>query len=676
MHQERLSSKAKSHRCLTIALAGQPNVGKSTVFNLLTGLSQHVGNWPGKTIEQKSGEFIHKGKHIRLVDLPGTYSLTANSVEERIARDFIIHEKPDSVIVITDAASLERNLYLIAELLILPVPLVIGLNMIDVARQQGIRVEAHVLEAALGIPVVPMVAVRNQGIQDLLDAAITLAENPAYFAPTHPDIQPEHRAVLDKILCLIAGKIPLPYQEQWVAFKLLEGDSEVTEMVQNQCPKTWPAIHDLLIQHEDAILDITSGRYDWIARMIRAAVSKPRAGALILTDRLDRIATHPFWGLLLLLGIFGVVFWLTYNVATPLVDWLDASLIVPLANTLNTVLSSAPPWISGLVVNGLIGGAGTVLTFLPILVIFFAVLGILEDIGYLARAAYVMDRFMHWMGLHGRSFLPLFLGFGCNVPAVMGARIIEDRQARLLTIFLAPLVPCTARIAVVAFLAPAFFGNKATLLTWILVATNLTILALIGVFINRVKFKGSRTAFIMEIPLYHLPNARTIGLYVWHNTHAFIRKAGGLIVIVSAIVWAFSWLPNGDVNTSMLAGIGRWLEPMGRLMGLNDWRLTVSLLTSFIAKENTIATLGVLYGASDASGALAVRVASTMTPAAGLAFLAVQMLFIPCVATVAAIKQETSSWRLTTHSVLLLLAISLTVGIAIYQVALFLNLGV
>jgi ferrous iron transport protein B len=358
------------------------------------------------------------------------------------------------------------------------------------------------------------------------------------------------------------------------------------------------------------------------------------------------------------------------------VEWLDSAVIIPLANVVSIGLTNSPLWFSRLVVDGLIGGVGTVFTFLPILIVFFTMLGILEDIGYLTRAAYVMDRFMHWMGLHGRSFLPLFLGFGCNVPAVMGTRIVEDRRARLLTILLVPLVPCAARLAVVSFLTPAFFGTGAALVIWLLVIGNLTLLVLVGIAINRLLFKGAHTPFIMEIPLYHVPNARTIGLYVWQNMLAFLKKAGVLIVIISAIVWAFSWLPAGNINNSLLAGLGRWLEPLGRLMGLNDWRLIVALLTSFVAKENTIATLGVLYGMSDQSVGLAARVGATLAPAAGLSFLVVQMLFIPCVATMAVIKQETASWKWTAFSVVLLLTISLIAGVGVYQLAVLLDWGV
>ena len=650
-----------------IALAGQPNVGKSTVFNMLTGLSQQVGNWPGKTVQQKVGTHTHDGRTVLVVDLPGTYSLTANTEEERIARGFILRERPDVVVVIVNAAALERNLYLVAELLMLPRPLVIGLNMMDVAKQRGAEVDSHVLEAALGIPVVPMVASRNQGVRELMEAACRLAADPAAFGPARPTLRPEHQAVLDQLRRLVAGRMAPIYAEEWVALKLLEGDAEISEMVARQVGEAWPEIQQHLQAHEDAYLDIAAGRYGWIQRMIRAAVRRPGVGPVILTDRLDRVATHPLWGLLLLMAVLGLVFWLTYTLATPVVDWLDTTVVGWLVSSGREMLSTSPVWVSGLVVDGLIRGAGTVLTFLPILVILFAVLGVLEDVGYFARAAYVMDRFMHWMGLHGRSFLPLFLGFGCNVPAILGSRIVEGRRRRLLTILLAPLVPCTARLSVLAFLTPAFFGDSAALVSWGLVALNLVVLALLGVLLHRIAFGGTRAAFIMEIPLYHLPSVRTIALFVWHNTWAFIWKAGTIILIVSAAVWALSHLPAGNPEASLLASVGHWLEPAGRWVGLEDWRLVVALLTSFIAKENTIATLGILYGAADQGVGLAARLAGSISSASALAFLVVQMLFIPCVATVAVMRQETGGWRWVALDIGLLLVVSLGAGVIVFQ---------
>jgi ferrous iron transport protein B len=633
----------------------------------LTGLNQHVGNWPGKTVELKSGEFAFAEDHIRLVDLPGTYSLTSNSEEERIARDFILTERPDVVIVILNAAALERNLYLVAELLTLPQPVVIGLNMMDVAAQKGITIEPHVLEAALGVPVIKLVSTKNQGVSELVEAALVLAHDPSNFHPNRPAILPDHLPVLQNIEQLINGHVPAPYSKDWFALKLLEGDSEIIKITRQEMPHCWEQIHDVLMQHEDAYLDITGGRYEWIARLVRAAVVRPKAGIVTLTDRLDSFATHPFWGLLFLLAIFAFIFWFTYAVSTPFVNLLDGLINGWLSVTLREAMVNSPVWLSGLVIDGLIAGAGTVLTFLPILIIFFTVLAVLEDVGYLVRAAYVMDRYMHWMGLHGKSFLPLFLGFGCNVPAVMGSRIIEDRRSRLLTILLIPFVPCTARLAVITFLTPAFFGKSAPLVTFGLVAVPMVVLALVGIIIHQYAFKNEHAAFIMEIPLYHIPNARTIGISVWSHTIEFVKKAGTVIVVFSGIVWALSALPDGNIQNSILASIGRALVPIGHWMGLDDWRLIVSLLTSFVAKENTIATLGVLFASNGGGSGLATQIAASLRTAGGLAFLVFQILFIPCAATMAAIRQE-AGWKWTALSISLMLLLSLAGGILTYQI--------
>jgi ferrous iron transport protein B len=397
--------------------------------------------------------------------------------------------------------------------------------------------------------------------------------------------------------------------------------------------------------------------------MVRAAVVRPKVGQVGLTSRLDAVLTHPLWGIIALLAVLAGVFALTYSIANPIQAWLD-QLLGQAIGGLHAWLHTAglAPWLVDLVADGLLGGVGMVVTFTPILLIFFATLGILEDTGYMARAAYVTDRSMHMMGLHGKSFMPLLLGFGCNVPAVLGSRIIESRRARLLTILLAPLVPCSAQLAVVTILGAALFGDSAGVIVWSLVAVNLIVLALLGLLLNRFLVEGEPAVFIMELPLYHLPNPRTIGLYVWQNLVAFLQKAGNVILIASLVVWALSYFPaDGDVSQSFLGMLGRAIEPFGRLMGL-PWPVLIALLTSFVAKENTIATLGVLYGNVEAA------LAAILSPAAALALLVVQMLFVPCVATVAAMKQESGSWKWTLVGVAILLVISFAAGIAVYQI--------
>jgi ferrous iron transport protein B len=651
-----------------IALAGQPNLGKSTIFNLLTGLNQHVGNWPGKTIERREGSFEMDGVRCRLVDLPGTYSLTAGSPEEIIAREFIVHEQPDVVVAVVSAANLERSLYLVAELLCLPAPVVVGLNMMDVAAREGLAIEPHVLQAALGVPVVPLIAVRAVGVRELLAEAKRLLDGQTRYAPHRPEIRPDHQEVLGRLAGQIRGFVPEPYPEGWVTMKLLEGDSEVARMMQSTLPpENWQAVHGILRDHEDALLAVASGRYDWISRMIRAAVTQPRMGQIGWTNGVDKWATHPFWGLAILASVLGLMFWLTFMVGSPVQTWLEDGVLAPLSIAASGALAGTPFWIQGLIVRGLIGGVGAVLTFLPIMMIFFAAFGLLEDTGYMARAAYVMDNLMHVMGLHGKSFLPLFLGFGCNVPAVMGTRVIESRRGRLLTILLAPLMPCSARLAVIAFLAPAFFGPKAFIISWGLVGASMLILVGLGWLLNTIVFRGRRSAFIMEMPLYHMPNARTIALLVWQRSISFVSKAGTNIVAMAIAVWALSVLPNGSLQTSYLTQLGQFLSPVGRWMGF-DWRLTVALIASFPAKENAVATLGVIFGNASGAG-LTQTLAATYPAASALAFLVATILFIPCVATVATMRQETGSWRWPALSAAILLVISVGAAGLAYRLA-------
>jgi ferrous iron transport protein B len=669
-----MNANAARPRPLVVALAGQPNVGKSTVFNLLTGLRQHVGNWPGKTVERKEGTGVLAGERFTLVDLPGTYSLTANSPEERIARDFILHERPDVVVMIANAAALERNLFLLSELLLLPVPVVLGLNMMDVAHAEGVEIEPQVLAAALGLPVVAMEASRARGVAELAAAALQLARRPQDFRPARPVIAEPHRAVLAEIERLLGDSVPAPYPAHWVATKLLEGDREAIELAQSWLPAPdWQPIEAVLAAHEDAVADIAAGRYEWTGRMVRAAIKRPRIGQVSLTDLLDRYALHPVWGLLLLVAVFALVFALTFELAAPVQAWLDRAVVEPLRAAVGQALSAAPPWLASLLADGVLGGAGVVMTFVPVLAVFFAALGLLEDTGYLARAAFVTDRYMHRLGLHGKSFLPLCLGFGCNVPAVMGARVIEDARARLITILLAPLVPCSARLLVLAFLTPVFFGAHALPVALAIVLANIATLAVAGAVLDRRLPRRERVFFIMEVPLYHAPNARTIARFVVQHVGAFVRRAGSVIVVFSIVLWALSHFPGPGLEHSALAAFGRLLEPMGAWMGL-DWRLLVALLASFVAKENAIAALGVLY-ASDAGTGLAATLAAGVPPASALSFLVATMLFIPCAATVAAMHKETASWRWTLFGVGLLLVIALGGAALVYQTCRLLGLG-
>ncbi|MHB8139217.1 MAG: ferrous iron transport protein B [Smithellaceae bacterium] len=648
---------------VTVALVGQPNVGKSTIFNILTGLSQHVGNWPGKTVEKKEGE--HRSDHvlIRIVDLPGTYSLTAFSEEERVARDFIIQAKPDLVILVLNAAALERSLYLLSEVLLLNRPVIAAINMLDVASDQGIQINTKALEDELGIPVVPMVAKRNSGIRDLVDQISAFAVDGVKIQPNQPEVSEDHLQIYRQILQTVRPLVPEPYTAEWAAVKIMEGDPEASALVEKRAdPTAWNAIQVLLSKHEDALHAVVNGRYDWIERITRASMSQFRMGQVVLTDRIDHILTRPLYGIPILLAVMAFVFFLTYSVGIPLQNWMNEG-IQYIVRIIEPSITGWPLWLQGLLINGVIGGAGSVLTFLPILLIFFAIMAFLEDVGYMARAAFVMDRIMHLVGLHGKSFIPMCLGFGCNVPAVLGARIIETRKARMITLLLIPFVPCTARLAVLTLISAAIFGSNAAYVSWSILALNIAVLGLAGALVNKTLWQQD-APFIMELPIYHRPDAKTIFMVIWSRIIAFARKAGTVILAVSVIIWIISYFPAGTVEKSWLASLGRLIEPLGVPLGL-DWKMITALLTGLVAKETVVATLGVLYSVGE--GGLTRVLPDVMSHASAAAFLVVMMLFIPCVATIAVLRQEMNSSKWFYSTIIMTLIVSYLGGIAAYQ---------
>ena len=651
---------------LLVALAGQPNVGKSTVFNILTGLSQHVGNWPGKTVEKKEGLYVSDGTRIKIVDLPGSYSLTAYSEEEKIARDFIINERPDAIVLIANASAVERSLYLLSEFLLLNVPVILALNMMDVAEQQGIRIDVGRLEKYLGVPVISMVASKNKGIKVLISAIFALSGGEREYTPSIADVSEDHKEIFMELAGILEPYIDPPYLTRWTITKIMEGDTDITEKMSRVVPaESWSRVQALLLQHEDSLLAVVRGRYDWIEGAVRSAISEFKRGQILFTDRLDHILTRPALGIPILLGVLALVFLITYGLGLPLQGFLE-SIMNSLATRIEPFLGQSF-WLRGIIVDGLLGGAGTVLTFLPVLVFFFTAMAFLEDVGYMARAAFVMDRFMHVIGLHGKSFLPFCLGFGCNVPAVMGARILESGRTRLLTIFLTPFVPCTAKLAAVTLVAAAVFGSKALLISWALVAGNILLLGFSGMIASRFIFKRKDMPFIMELPFYHKPNLKTIGVVVWKRITAFIKKAGTIIVLFSVLLWLFSHIPGGDIESSILGVIGRAIEPIGSPIGL-DWKMIVALLAGVAAKENSIAALGVLYGVGE-EGVRGV-LPGVMSHASALSFLVILMLFIPCVATLVVMKQEMGGWRWFLSSFVFMVVLSYLSGMVVYQLAL------
>lgn len=646
-----------------VALVGQPNVGKSTVFNIVTGLSQHVGNWPGKTVEKKEGTHRAGNVLIRIVDLPGTYSLTAFSEEERVTRDFIIKEKPDLVVLVLNAAALERGLYLLSEVLLLNRPVMVAINMLDVASAQGIEIDTRALQDSLGIPVIPMVAKRNSGIRELVNQMTAISSCDTSYSPDLPEVSADHQEIYEDILDQVRPYVKEPYTKEWIAVKLMEGDPEAAKIVEESAPKsTRDNIEKLLIKHEDALHAVVNGRYDWIEKITRAAVSQFKMGQVVLTDRIDHILTRPIFGIPVLLAVMALVFFLTYAVGVPLQGWLSNE-IQHFIQFCQPYITGWPEWLGGLLLNGVVGGVGSVLTFLPVLLIFFTIMAILEDVGYMARAAFVMDRIMHLVGLHGKSFIPLCLGFGCNVPAVLGARIIETQRARMITLLLIPFVPCTARLAVLTLISAAIFGSNAVYVSWCIVALNIAVLGIAGIFIKKT-IRMQDAPFIMELPIYHTPDIKTIMMVIWSRTLSFIRKAGTVILGVSLMIWLLSYLPGGKVEESFLASFGKLLQPIGVPLGL-DWKMITALLTGLVAKENIVATLGVLY--SVGREGLSQTLPAIMSPESATAFLVVMMLFIPCAATVAVLKKEMNNNKWFYATIFMTLIVSYLGGIAAYN---------
>lgn len=670
----------------TIALAGQPNTGKSTVFNQLTGSRQHVGNWPGKTVEQKTGSYSYEGKQYQVVDLPGTYSLTANSIEEAISRNYIIEEHPDVVIVLIDAAQLERTMYLLAEVLPLDAPVIVALNMMDIAEQEGREIDIASLEKRLGVPVVPMIAAKKKGVPELLETIHQFVNKGDAHTPELPEVSGDTQSAVKKIEKLIEKHIPAGYPLQWTALKLLEGDSEVESLLKtNLSTEKWTQLEKLIGQNKDGALTVASSRFDWIQKITKDVVSKPEVkGAQVRRGKFDKIATHPIWGVPLAVIIMLLAFAAAMIVAIPLMGLMG--LLPGVISSVREILTGSPEWFSSMIVDGLIPGVGMAIAFLGFLFGMFLAVGIVEDIGYLARAAFVGDRFMTRIGLHGKSFLPMITSLGCNVAGVLGSRVVDSWQQRMMTMVMAPIVPCLAVWGVTGFFSAIFFGSSAPLITGILLLTMVLWLVFTGFLFKRLFIKGEPGGLIMELPPYHKPNWKSIWNFTWGHTKAFLKRGFTLVASASIVIWALSYLPNGDIESSYIASVGSLLEPFGGLLGM-DWRLLVALLASMVSKEASLATLGVLYGISSGVGtssltglvmgaeaiensAIAGVIQASVSPASALAFVFAAFFSVPCLGTIGAIYSESKSWKWTLGATAYYTFTALLAGFLAYRIGL------
>jgi len=637
-------------REIRIALTGNPNVGKTTLFNALTGSRQHVGNWPGVTVEKKTGRVRRNSYEIEVVDLPGTYSLTAYSADEIIARDFLLDEKPDVVVQVVDATNLERNLYLTTQLSELQVPVVIALNMADMAEAQGDAIDLARLSAFLEIPIVRTVGTRGDGIGDLLDAAIREVKTSPHHEHTigyGDDVEATIAMLADALSADtdLTGRYPF----RWLAVKLLEGDESVLDKVRGG--PALARVERILssIDSDEYEAMMADKRYEAISAIL-PQVRKANVRSMSPSDMVDRVVTDRYLGIPIFLALMWGTFQLTFTAAAPFMTMIEAAvgwLVEFVAGSIE------PAWLASFLGDGIIGGVGAVIVFLPNIFILFLILAFLEDSGYLARAAFIMDRPLYALGLPGKAFIPMLVGFGCNVPAIMATRSIEGEKDRLLTILVNPFMSCSARLPVYILLAGTFFPEQAGSVVFFLYVLGIAVAIASAKLFRSTILPGEVSPFVMEMPPYRIPTAITSLRHMWSRGSMYIRKAGSIILIGVLAVWALASFPLGvDYGSagSFAGMIGHLLEPLVAPLGF-DWKVAVALIFGFIAKEIVVGSLGVLYGTGEETLSSALLADPGLSAAAALALMVFVLLYTPCVAAIGVIRQETGSWKWAGFSV-------------------------
>ena len=659
---------------MRVAVAGNPNVGKTTLFNALTGRHQEVANWPGTTVDYVTGRVpALAGEPLELIDLPGTYALEAYSQEERVTRNFLLHEPHDAVIVVVDASRLERNLYLVLELIELTPRVVVALNMMDAAERDGLRVDAKAMSELLGVPVVPTVASRGTGLRQLIAAARAAAQRGDLpFAPA-PVPYPEEvrRDLIAPIAARLAALPSLGHPPGWTALQLLQGEQDILSSLaalpQGQAALAFTrallagsggprgvdgagslaAEMDVAAHQEELGLVLADSRYDFIARILRTSVRRRLRWRRDPTERLDGLLLHPFWGYLCMAAIFSAGFWLAFVASAPLSGHIDRLLIAmggAAARWLDG--AGAPAFLRSLLLSGVFPGVGAVLSFVPYMAVFFAVYEVLQDSGYMARASLLVDRFMQLIGLHGKGFFALVSAYGCNVPALTATRVMENPRDRLLANLVIPFIPCNARLGVMAVMTAAFFPGAAGALAMIgLIALSLLVLTLVTALYRRTLLPSEPAPLVLELPRYHWPSWRTVALAVWHRVWLFLSRIWWFLIWATIAIWALTHFPLGrPIDHSYAALLGRWLTGLaGRHFGF-DWRLMIAILFGFVAKETTLSTLGVLYGSGSGYVSLAHALTHALTPLVAFTYLVVYMLYVPCLSTVVQMRRESGAW--------------------------------
>ncbi|MFA6804013.1 MAG: ferrous iron transport protein B [Candidatus Methanomethylophilaceae archaeon] len=663
---------------MRIALAGNPNCGKTTMFNRLTGSSQRVGNWPGVTIDRKEGRL--KGHDATVIDLPGIYSLSPYSPEEIVSRNFLIDERPDVIIDIVDATNLERNLYLTMQILDLDIPVVIALNMIDSIRKEGTSIDADILSRSLGCKVIETSALKGEGLDELIETAVhTRASDDDIHAILFSERMEHYVSGVSKA---IEGTVP-EQNIRWNAIKLLEKDQTVMAELDKHVwtEKIEPIIRSLEREFDDdSECVIAEERYSQIERIVAASVKRnDTSGKMSTSDKVDRIVTNRWLGLPIFAGIMFFVYYISIStVGAWGTDWVNDTLfgeyIVPDARAW-LENANVDPALTGLVVDGIIGGVGAVLGFLPQMIVLFVLLVILEDCGYMARIAFVMDRIFRRFGLSGKSFIPVLIGTGCGVPGIMASRTIESTRDRRITAMTTTFIPCSAKLPIIALIAGALFMGSA----WIaLSAYFLGILCILmsGIILKKWKsLSGEPSPFIMELPPYHVPGIITVIKSTLDRGWAFVKKAGTFILLACSLVWflsAFSWNLTmvESIDSSMLADIGNSICWIFEPLGWGNWQFSVATLTGLLAKENVVGTFGVLFDFAEVSedgNEIWTVIASMITPIAGFSFLAFNLICAPCFAAIGAMKRELGDWRSTGFAVLYQCVFAYVIAMVIYQ---------
>lgn len=659
----------------TLALLGNPNSGKTTLFNGLTGSNQHVGNWPGVTVEKKEGFYKFDGEEYKLVDLPGTYSLGAYSDDEIVARDFLLNEKPDLVISVVDATNLERNLYLTTQLLEMDLNVVIALNMMDEARKKNIDIDIKKLSKTLGVPVIPTIASREEGLIDLKTEVDKRAKEK--LVRKKSDIYSDEILIKVKELSQDLEKVDFSYPSDWMALKALESDGAVLNMINdsNLDDSIKDKIEKYSQEHE---LDMIDERYSFIRKIVNDCVSKPDNEVLTLTDKLDKIFTNKYLGIPIFALIMFLVFQLTFAIGEDFLGEMTESFIDFLGDKTYVFLEgvNAPNWFVSLISEGLFNGVGAVIEFVPLIMLLYFFLGILEDTGYMARAAYVMDGVMRSVGLHGKTFIPMIVGFGCNVPGVMATRTLDSKKDRMIAILINPFMSCGAKIPIYLAFTAAFFPDKGGLVLFLLYASGIFVALLMGKIFSSTLFQGEESHFIMELPPYRLPIFKYVVRDMWDKVSSFIKRAGTIIFAVVTLLWLLSRMPFGVTpysQESLLGIIGTIIAPIFKYAGFGNWQAAVSLLAGIPAKEVVIATLGMVYAGVSEGSELIHAISQNFTPLSAVSFMVMVLLYTPCAAVIATVKQETGSYKWAAFVAIYTFLVGLIASTLVYQLGLMLG---